>query len=277
MKRVVICLLGLVAGLGLTSSARADFGVTAYSAQAIKADLTPDTRAGGHPWGSRLTIDFKTAPSQANPIYEQADERLRELVVDLPKGFVGNPQAVPQCEPMDLAKVSCSPATQVGVLALTTANAGSPSVETFGVFNMKPQTGDVADLGFYNLGVPFHIRVALLPNGYTVRATVADISEAVNITNIKLTLWGDPASPIHDPQRGSNYKCPRWIRTTRSAPIPASTSSRTGDSGQRGPEVVLEQPVGLLGRADDDDARAFVGEAGPLDHRELDPGGARWM
>jgi hypothetical protein len=195
--------------LGATS-ARAAFGLSEVSVRSINADGSADTRAGGHPWGSRVEIGFNSAPLASDPSQTYPEGSVRDVVVDLPAGFVGNPEAVPACQPLDLAKISCAAGSQVGVLTLTTRNDGHVAPQyTVPVFNMVPRDGRVAELGFYNLGVPFHIQASVLSGDeYKVRTVVSEISQAVRIERIKVTLWGDPASQIHDPQRGSNYACP---------------------------------------------------------------------
>jgi hypothetical protein len=202
--------LALVLSLAASQSASADFGIDTFSAKAVNADGSLDTRAGAHPYASQFDFALKTVPSSYDPNQPIPDGGvLRDVVVDLPKGFVGNPQAVPYCEPIQLAKLGCSPASQIGTISVwSTTTYGPFPVDTIGLFNLRPAAGYVADFGFYNLGVTFHLRSKLLSDGYTIRTTLTQSSQGVRFLRAKTTLWGDPASAVHDVQRGPNYKCP---------------------------------------------------------------------
>src|SRR6476469_9491509 len=79
---VVVC--ALVALAVLAPAARADFGIASFST------TVTDTQAGGHPDLSTL-VSFNLA-GDGSP-----DGRFKDLTVSLPPGFLGNPQAVPEC------------------------------------------------------------------------------------------------------------------------------------------------------------------------------------
>ena len=80
---------------------------------------------------------------------EQSPEgTLRQLIVDLPPGFVGNPQALPRCTraQFDFNLLSTCPGdTQVGI-ADAEANRGGLIIHP-GVYNLTPSPGSPATIG----------------------------------------------------------------------------------------------------------------------------------
>jgi hypothetical protein len=109
--------------LGLSSSARADFEIKNFDGRVSKADrVTPETQAGAHPYQVAATMSFDGEPF----------EDPKDIVVDVPPGLVGNPNATPFCARKQfVADVSgCPPETQVGLLTSTARG----SVVTYGVF-----------------------------------------------------------------------------------------------------------------------------------------------
>jgi hypothetical protein len=118
------------------SAAHAAFGVTALTA-------TPgSTQAGAH-------ADFSLDMSFA------AGDDVRDLVIHLPKGFVGNPQAATVCTQAQFASDKCPAGAQVGtttVTATVTPSGMLPAVTqtqavSGQVFNLQPRGAEPARLG----------------------------------------------------------------------------------------------------------------------------------
>lgn len=205
---LVVALVAVVCSLAFgTASAHAAFGISSFKAQVLKADGSEETRAGVHPYAAMT--EFSLHQDRSDPggaVYP--DGMLRNLTVDLPAGFVGDPSAVPTCPRVDALGLLCSPATQVGVITLKYLIVGSEFTETVGVYNMVRARGEVANFGFTVLAVPLNIKISLRSDGdYGVRATMTNISQAIPVTGTKLILWGTPADPSHDPQRGGKFDC----------------------------------------------------------------------
>jgi hypothetical protein len=195
------CLFALVGA----SIAHAQFGVTGFSARSVDADGTLDTRAGAHPYAAVSRFDF-TSIAVGNSPAPYPYGSVRDVVVDLPRGFAGDLRAVPTCDATTLSADRCPPATQIG-LAYIRAPSGVESGSVAALFNIAPSHGSLAVFGFKILGVPILMRATLNPDGYTVRVTSSDISQDLRILSAGAIIWGDPADPVHDVQRGSQYTC----------------------------------------------------------------------
>jgi hypothetical protein len=190
--------LVLAGSLALPGAAKAEFGIVpgSLSAVALKGDGTVASQAGSHP--ATYTVSFKFNTGEKGEAYADGGQP-RNIIVDLPPGFVGNPLAVPQC-PRQLfegAEPQCPTDTQVGVL-----RAVIPVGQAFGpVYNMVPPPGIAARLGFsvinYNALQDASVRSE---EGYGVRVGTFNIP--IEMTAVTETIWGVPADPDHDSERG---------------------------------------------------------------------------
>jgi hypothetical protein len=190
------------------------FGVAAFDASVTDANGDPFSQAGGHPFAASTSIDFNT---ERNPEPLKGDlwpvEQVKDLTVDLPPGFFGDPSGLMQCTLGQLAisggvavKQECPSSSQVGVLRLRTNSVFRLTNGPIPVFNMVPPTDAPARLGFNALGVVVTIDVTVRTDGdYGLTAHLRNISEGLSLSGSTLTLWGVPADPAHDPERA----CPR--------------------------------------------------------------------
>jgi hypothetical protein len=192
------------------------FGVDAFDFQVGEESGAAATRAGAHPFDVTTSIDFNTV-SDPRPINGDLwpAEPTKDVAVDLPPGFLGNPAGVDQCTAVDLANSAataarplCSPSSQVGsVLVRVNAGAGGNVVvkELQGplpVFNMVPPPGAPARFGFNVLGVPVLLDARLRSDGdYGLSIDAANVSEGLPIVGNSITFWGDPAAAVHDAER----------------------------------------------------------------------------
>jgi uncharacterized repeat protein (TIGR01451 family) len=194
------------------------FGLDAFDGEvASDASGDPFTQAGGHPYSASTSIDFNTVFNPALEARRPGDgiawpvEPIKDVVVDLPPGFVGNPTTVGQCSVSDLANgfslgstPLCSPDSQIGT-TIVRALAGQIALGPVPVFNMEPPPGIPARLGFAVFGTVVTLDVQVRSGSdYGLTARVRDISEGLAIAGTSLTLWGVPADPSHDPER----QCP---------------------------------------------------------------------
>jgi hypothetical protein len=189
----------------LAPSAFAEFGLQPGSFIATATTPTGEdlTQAGDHP---DATTDFKvntTTEVHGNPV---PDEDLKDVRVELPVGFVGNPNAIPQCTRADASETGagCRIESQVGVVTVFTEGAPGlgQAVDKFPVYNLVPSPGSPASFGFRffrnNVVINTHVRTG---DDYGVTATIEGIPGGVLLYETKLTLWGVPADPAHDPNR----------------------------------------------------------------------------
>ncbi len=163
------------------------------------------SQAGAH-GDATVKLHFNTKTGKFG--YEIPDGAVRDVVVDLPPGFIGDPTAVPQCsasEFFNFAAGACPPSSQVGIAKTKIPGAEAetpPFFQPSGVYNLTPSQGEVAAFGFYVILIPVKISVRLDPSdGYHVQTVVSNISQASTVFATELTMWGVPADPVHDFQR----------------------------------------------------------------------------
>jgi hypothetical protein len=189
----------------LTVGAALLFASQASAAFSIPGFITSSTTslAGAHP---DLTTDltFSTSPNGAPPSL-LPDGNVRSLSVNFPPGFVGNPNAIPQCSQIDFVQRVCPPETQVGSVDLTLLLPnGFPFSSTLPVFNMQPRnSGETAELAFSFVGfLTIHLPIAVRTDGdYGISAIDTGVSHAYTVARAAVTVWGVPGNPSHDPLR----------------------------------------------------------------------------
>ncbi len=168
------------------------------------------TQAGGHPWGLTTKIDFATQSEFHGLKGEYPTRALKDIVVGLPPGLLGNPLAVPRCSAVDAVSLgACPAASQIGVYRLKWL--GGDGHEFIGpIVDVVPERGQSAEFVFEN---EFHISFILTAHlvripaaggkpasyGFTVSS---DGIPSVNLYSVETTFWGVPSDPSHDAMRG---------------------------------------------------------------------------
>src|SRR6476469_3682440 len=170
--------------------------------------LTVEREAGAHPELLTTPFDFNSIPgeeSEPGILQPLEDETVRNLVVDLPPGFVGIATAVAECTQAQFLATVCPPSSQVGKIALNVRAISTVefyALRTVPVYNLSHPRGTITDLAFYIQGNPIHIKASLDPaNHYAITTVVPDINETLPPFNQRLTLWGVPADKSHDSER----------------------------------------------------------------------------
>lgn len=209
MRRLVqsIVLASLLATL-LAGNARADFGFEGAGLFFTKADGSPQSQAGSHPFAVTTTLDVETKfdPGSGQQIPDGAFE---DLVVSLPAGLVGTPDPVPTCpnaqflDVVEESQPSCENETAIGIAKINASLSPGPGLIYTPVYNLKPAPGAAAKFGFIVLSAPVTVEVGISPEPpYNVVAHVTNISQIALFYGSELTLWGNPASPAHNALRG---------------------------------------------------------------------------
>lgn len=237
--------------------------------------ITTEREASAHPDLLTTPFDFN---SVAIPPYENTptmpvkleDESIRDLHVDLPPGFIGNPSAVGECTAAQFTISACPPSSQVGRIDLSTRTFSSAfpylNIST-GVFNLAHPRGVISDLAFVVRANPVHVKVSLDPaNHYAITSEVLSINETLPPFNQKLTLWGVPADHSHDSERcqgfangETNKECPTDATPKPFLTLPSQCESANTfrlhhydswqETGVYGPEIDYTMP-GLMERCD---------------------------
>jgi hypothetical protein len=195
------------------------FGLEAFDVQnTADAFGTTFSQAGGHPFGSATTVVLRarTKPGFLNgpgvPV-----EPAKDIVAELPPGFIANASAAAKCELVQLAhgdgnysRPLCPPESQVGTVALGAAlgfrGTGEPGVP---LFNMEVPPGVPARLGFGFANVTVVLDASLRNGGdYGVDVISRNISGGIPLAGTTLDVWGVPASPAHDRERACRGEFP---------------------------------------------------------------------
>lgn len=178
-------------------------------------------KAGDHPYEFRAGFDFNTASvkRQDDGTREAfANGLVRNVEVTLPRGLIGNPEALPKCDPIDFAQAGisvnssgCPADTQVGYLNIRAEERGSQNgrgglananstLSRVALYNLVPPKGTPVDLGFNAATyVQGHIFAELDPaQNYAIKSISPNISASLNVLGTNATIWGVPGDPAHD-------------------------------------------------------------------------------
>jgi hypothetical protein len=193
----------LALALALAPVARAgEFGIAPGTLKVVALageSGLPAQQASSHPYSWTISFALNT-DSQG---FSEGGE-LRDVLVDLPPGWTGDPFALPRCPRQEFEGLEphCSPQTQVGVLKAKIRETSGFLAEVKGpIYNIVPPPGTAAQLGFSGLGLIALQNVSVLPeDGYRVRSTTGGIP--LEATRIEATVWGVPSDPTHDGERG---------------------------------------------------------------------------
>jgi hypothetical protein len=210
---LVACLLWVAPAFG------AGFGVSSFEASDVNANGTPDVQAGSHPFVFTTSLTMNE-PENQKGTFVATGGGLKDLRVQFPPGFVGNPNAVPKC-PYYLFQQNgkndgeCPNDTVVGEatvrvgLRFTYVGAhhvlhDQERVVTAPLYNVEPPGGVAVELGFFvDETLPVLVDASVRTGeDYGVTVTVSNIVEALVLTSAKVKVWGVPANPSHDPIRG---------------------------------------------------------------------------
>jgi uncharacterized repeat protein (TIGR01451 family) len=204
------------------SSTPAGFGIAPGSVTTVLSS----TQAGAHA-DLTTTLAFNsvsTSGKLAGPP--------RSTVTDLPPGFAGDVGDSPTCSVARFSEIAglfsappCPLSTQVGTTTLAVNLGYANDTVIVPVYNLSPNPGEVAKLGFEAVVFGVQGTISLRPGDYGVRTTFQNISEtAAQLDYASLTIWGVPASPSHDALRGlecSEGECGYTNPQTGNGPHPS--------------------------------------------------------
>ena len=191
------------------AGASASFGVSQFGVRFSEADGSTATQAGSHPFAMTTTVDLNTVEEEGHVF---PDEAAKDIVVATPKGFTGDVTALGRCtgaQFIDIDKGTdlphCADSAAVGYISVELGSNEGNASGTYPVYNLVPAPGEVNKLGFIGpVANPIVIDVRLSHSPpYEPVATAANLTQQVNVFASKLTLWGYPGDPAHDPYRGS--------------------------------------------------------------------------
>jgi hypothetical protein len=231
----LLVLLSLPLLLAPTSIAgAADFGIVpeSFAVRMLDAQGQPETRAGSHP--DLLQVDFALELEGTTP---------RELDFDMPPGFGGSSQAVPECSRQAYdAGEECPADSQVGVSRFGLADGQKTELP---IFQLEPEPGEIVAFGSKpGSGVPFTLQ--LRPNDFGVTLTASN-PQQVALSEGHIELWGVPA----DHQQGTTI--PRRALLTapsRCGPVNFTFRTRSWQEGAPWLSASADTGTPLAGCAD---------------------------
>ena len=186
------------------------FSLTSFGFGVNGADGITDDQAGDHPAG--VTVGFGVSTqTQLERELENGEKEIyfhypsqdgaKDLAVDLPPGFVGNPQSASKCTSTQLTDLACPPTSIVGSAVFEESGTfkftGEEALVSAGVYNMVPEAGYPAEFGFTFIkkGITIYVNVAHTSKGYVLRAFSPGIVNA-ELGQVSLTFFGNPGE--HD-------------------------------------------------------------------------------
>jgi hypothetical protein len=190
------------------SSSPAPFGIASFDQWSTNLDGTPATQAGFRPYETTTSFTIDTYQhSGAGLAGVGPGGVLRNVSVELPAGFVGNPSVVPRCPRQAFddrqknpnnALADCPSDTQVGV-AFVNVELGGPVVQ-LPVYNLVPPAGVAAQFGVAAakyVGL-LDAGVRPVPGGtYNLVVESHDL-QTEGFISVRVFLWGVPADSAHN-------------------------------------------------------------------------------
>ena len=239
-----LCILVLGAAGLLVATASADvgppeFGLSGVDGQFVNQDGSPTAQAGSHPYALQVTskVNYEGEPFVSIRPYGE----IKDILVEQIPGIVGDARPVPTCPNSIFGRVlatgiDCPKESMVGLANVTLSFFGSfPYEEQDKVYLLEAAPGEVAKLGFNVFGA-FAIVIDVSLNTkppYNPLVSVRNIPQTAVVIGNDLELWGVPASPAHDAQRGGPVSIPvkPFLTLPRACEGPLTTSYET-DSWQ---------------------------------------------
>jgi hypothetical protein len=185
----------------VNSAPPAHFGFVDWDAWLSNANGTIDTQAGSHPYEATFRLDFFSERAGSNLLPVGGEPR--NVEVDLPPGFVGDPTAVPQCTRQQLNASLCPIASQIGIQTIKFGGTGGSFREQ--LFNMVPPPGVPAEFGANtSVGIVYYDSTVRSGGDYGITTRIRNIPQGRDLVSVVDTIWGVPGDPSHNAWRNSH-------------------------------------------------------------------------
>jgi hypothetical protein len=158
----------------------------------------------------------------------------KDAVNDLAPGFAGDLPGTPRCSFAVFSHQECPISTQVGVTTLTANFGFGPLVASVPLYNLSPDSGEVAKIGFSAIFFNIQAGISLRPGDEGLRTSFRNVTTSfAQLDSVVFTVWGVPAHPVHDPLR--------WNPAV----------DEFGTASQAEPSAFLTNPTSCMGQAPD--------------------------
>jgi hypothetical protein len=192
----------MASNLTTISAEQAPFGVADFQTGIFDAGGLKVGSAAARPSGLLTSISFPTWDNLegggGGGAYDPI-ENVRDVMVDLPPGVVGNPLAAPKCPVSELVTgASCHAASIVGSVVFRAKDNFASSENRHNgltaLYNLQPEAGFPAEFGFTFARKPVILYGNLVHTdaGYVVRVTTPGTVE-LEISQVSILLFGSPA------------------------------------------------------------------------------------
>ncbi len=190
---------------GAAESLAVPFGVQSFAFLVGGANGLTETQAGAHPYQNTVSFTLDSVPRAQREDYLVAGGlggsagAVKDLVFDLPPGFLGNPSAIERCPQYKVPSGECPATTQIGVAKIYSAPpAGSRALQNVvtisPIYNVVPGQGFPAEFELYDK-TPVTLYATVDPKtNYSVRVTIPDIPAAGHVLGSSTTFFGTPSA-----------------------------------------------------------------------------------
>ncbi len=175
----------------------------------------PDTQAGSHPYALTTGFVLNESEELGNGEFQPAGNGPRDVRVELPPGFVGNPNAVPKCSYHVFTRDECPNDTAIGEATTIVASRIGYTSPITGkhldeweyvanpVYNVEPPGGVAQELGWVvKETTPFVVDASVRTGGDYGVTAVSRAPQSVVVQGAKVTIWGVPSEASHSRIRG---------------------------------------------------------------------------
>ncbi len=187
----------------LINSQAPPFGISELGFEVEAANGTEATQAGGHPWGitTSLELPLVELPAPAGETLFGPVENWKSVVLELPAGFIGDPQAVTRCTQTALEHNDCPSESSVGSVEVGAEFTSdefslSHSALTSALYNIVPEDGYPAEFGLVTDGAAVYLYASVVhtSSGYRLRVASPGLpGGGIGVFGGVFTFYGEPA------------------------------------------------------------------------------------
>jgi hypothetical protein len=175
------------------------FAASGFVFRTAGFDGLPEVLAGAHPYAVTASFQLPSFTSDKRMSYmKRATQEVKNIVVNLPPGLIGDPQATPRCALDELTQGGvCPAASRVGRITFEiegTREASETDPFTSAIFNITPEVGYPAEFGFEFVGHPvlMYAKTTATAAGYGLSVSIPGLI-GVGLQGVAVTFFGDPA------------------------------------------------------------------------------------